>query len=64
MKIVITGGAGFIGSALALELQDKHEVLIVDKMRSSTTFENENLESFGHFKNILDFEGELYVGDI
>ncbi|EAK0952707.1 ADP-glyceromanno-heptose 6-epimerase [Campylobacter lari] len=64
MKIVITGGAGFIGSALALELQDKHEVLIVDKMRSSATFENGNLESFGHFKNILDFEGELYVGDI
>ncbi|AJC90382.1 ADP-L-glycero-D-mannoheptose-6-epimerase [Campylobacter subantarcticus LMG 24377] len=64
MKIVITGGAGFIGSALALELQDKHEVLIVDKMCSSVTFENGNLESFGHFKNILDFEGELYVGDI
>ncbi|WP_257404541.1 ADP-glyceromanno-heptose 6-epimerase [Campylobacter lari] len=64
MKIVITGGAGFIGSALALELQDKHEVLIVDKMRSNATFENGNLESFGHFKNILDFEGELYVGDI
>lgn len=64
MKIVITGGAGFIGSALALELQDKHEVLIVDKMRSSATFENGNLESFGHFKNILDFEGELYAGDI
>ncbi|EAK0446547.1 ADP-glyceromanno-heptose 6-epimerase [Campylobacter lari] len=64
MKIVITGGAGFIGSALALELQNKHEVLIVDKMRSSATFENGNLESFGHFKNILDFEGELYVGDI
>lgn len=50
MKIAITGGAGFIGSQLALNLQDKHEILIIDKMRSSATFENGNLQSFGHFK--------------
>ncbi|AJC87521.1 ADP-glyceromanno-heptose 6-epimerase [Campylobacter insulaenigrae] len=65
MKIVITGGAGFIGSALALKLQEEnHEILIIDKMRSNAKFENGNLESFGHFKNLLDFKGELYVGDI
>lgn len=65
MKVVITGGAGFIGSALALRLQEEnHEILIIDKMRSNAKFENGNLESFGHFKNLLDFKGELYTGDI
>ncbi|EFN3025108.1 NAD-dependent epimerase/dehydratase family protein, partial [Campylobacter jejuni] len=28
MRIAITGGAGFIGSQLALNLQEKHEILI------------------------------------
>lgn len=64
MKIVITGGAGFIGSNLALSLQKKHEILIIDKMRSQERFENGNLKALGHFKNLLDFEGELFVGDI
>ena len=65
MKIVITGGAGFIGSALALELQKQnHEILIIDKMRSNVLLDNGNLESFGHFKNLLDFNGELFVADI
>lgn len=64
MRIAITGGAGFIGSQLALNLQEKHEILIVDKMRSSATFENGNLQSFGHFKNLLEFDGELFAGDI
>ncbi len=64
MRILITGGAGFIGSALALFLQDKNEVLIVDKMRGKERLDNENLECLGHFKNLLDFRGELFVGDI
>lgn len=64
MRVVITGGAGFIGSRLALSLQDEHEVLVVDKMRNEERFSNGNLQSFGHFKNLLDFKGELYVGDI
>lgn len=64
MRVVITGGAGFIGSRLALHLQNDHEVLVVDKMRSEERFSNGNLQSFGHFKNLLEFQGELYVGDI
>ena len=64
MKIAITGAAGFIGSNLALALQEKHEILAIDIMRSNERFENGNLASFGHFKNLLDFKGELYVGDI
>ncbi|NDJ26790.1 ADP-glyceromanno-heptose 6-epimerase [Campylobacter sp. MIT 12-8780] len=64
MKIVITGGAGFIGSQLALALQDKHEILVIDKMRNEEKFSNGNLKSLGHFKNLLGFKGELFVGDI
>ena len=60
MRVAITGGAGFIGQQLALNLQEKHEILIIDKMRSSATFENGNLQSFGHFKNLLEFDGELF----
>lgn len=64
MRVVITGGAGFIGSRLALHLQRDNEILVVDKMRSEERFSNGNLQSFGHFKNLLEFTGELYVGDI
>lgn len=64
MKIAITGGAGFIGSQLALSFQEENEILIIDKMRSGELLENGNLESFGHFKNLLEFDGSLFVGDI
>jgi len=66
-KILITGGAGFIGSNLALHLQKyypKSEIIVFDKFRSEETFSNGNLKSFGHFKNILDFKGEVISGDI
>ena len=66
-SIVITGGAGFIGSALAHyfdeNFKDTH-VLVVDKFRSNETFSNGNLKSFGHFKNLLGFKGEIFAGDI
>ena len=32
MKVVVTGGAGFIGSNLAEELLKKHEVTIIDNL--------------------------------
>ncbi|MCX2683688.1 ADP-glyceromanno-heptose 6-epimerase [Campylobacter sp. MIT 21-1685] len=64
MRIVITGGAGFIGSALALALQEKHEILLIDTMQSSTLLDNGNLKYLGHFKNLLNFQGELFVGNI
>ncbi|MDA3079469.1 MULTISPECIES: ADP-glyceromanno-heptose 6-epimerase [unclassified Campylobacter] len=64
MRIVITGGGGFIGSNLAKHFMAEHEVLVVDSFRSNKTFSNGNLRSFGHFKNLLGFDGEIYCGDI
>ena len=65
--ILITGGAGFIGSNLAFYFQNNHpdaKVVVVDKFRSGETFSNGNLKSFGHFKNLLGFSGEVISGDI
>ena len=64
MRILITGWAGFIGSNLALALQKKHEILMVDRMRGEERFENGNFKFLGHFKNLINYEGELFVGDI
>ncbi len=51
-KILITGGAGFIGSTLALELESKgHSVTILDDYSSA------NIQNLGGFK------GELIIGD-
>jgi len=66
-QVLITGGAGFIGSNLAFYLQEKFpqcEVVVFDKFRSEETFSNGNLKSFGHFKNLLGFRGEVISGDI
>ena len=66
-KVLITGGAGFIGSNLAFYFQNnfpKCEVVVFDKFRNEETFSNGNLKSFGHFKNLLGFHGEVISGDI
>ena len=55
MKIVITGGAGFIGSHLATELiRKKHQVKIIDDLSTGT------LENLSGVKNKIDFK----LGDI
>ena len=58
--ILITGGAGFIGSNLAFYFQNnypKSKIVVLDSFRSGETFSNGNLKSFGHFKNLLGFKG-------
>lgn len=65
--ILITGGAGFIGSNLAFYFQEHHpdaHVVVLDSFRSGQTFSNGNLKSFGHFKNLIGFTGEVISGDI
>ncbi len=54
MKYLVTGGAGFIGSniALALEEERKARVVIVDNFSS------------GHFKNLIGFKGDIVAEDI
>ena len=65
--ILITGGAGFIGSNLAFYFQDNYprsKVVIFDCFRSEETFSNGNLKSFGHFKNLIGFSGDIICGNI
>lgn len=66
-KILITGGAGFIGSNLALTIQarwPKAEVVIFDRFQDGRAFGNGNLISLGHWENLLQFSGEVVCGDI
>ncbi|WP_104691033.1 ADP-glyceromanno-heptose 6-epimerase [Helicobacter heilmannii] len=61
--IVITGGAGFIGSNLAMYFQTHHpkaRVIVIDKFREQTP----PTTSLGHFKNLLNFNGEIITADI
>ena len=65
--ILITGGAGFIGSNLAFYFQEQHpdaKVVVLDSFRSGEKLSNGNLKSFGHFKNLIGFRGEVISGDI
>jgi len=49
MNILITGGAGFIGSNLALVLQEKGgDIVIIDNFSS------------GSFRNLEGFKGDLF----
>jgi len=65
--ILITGGAGFIGSNLVFHLQHnfpKSKIIVFDCFRSEETFHNGKLKSFGHYKNLIGFKGEIICGDI
>lgn len=65
--VLITGGAGFIGSNLAFYFQKHHpeaKIVVLDSFRSSELLSNGNLKSFGHFKNLIGFRGEVISGNI
>ncbi len=55
MRVLITGGAGFIGSNIAFALQGRYpdaKIYVLDDFSS------------GHFKNLIGFKGEVITGDI
>ena len=65
--ILITGGAGFIGSNLAFYFQENYpssHLVVFDCFRSELTFSNGNLQSFGHYKNLIGFTGDVICGSI
>ena len=65
--ILITGGAGFIGSNLAFYFQEnfpKSKIIVFDCFRNEETFHNGNLKSFGHYKNLIGFRGDIICGNI
>jgi ADP-L-glycero-D-manno-heptose 6-epimerase len=67
MNILITGGAGFIGSNLAFEIKKIHpnyRVTIFDKFNTRERRDNDNFKYFGDYKNILGLKAEIIVGDL
>lgn len=65
--VLITGGAGFIGSNLAFYFQETFpecKVIVLDLFRSGEVLSNGNLKSFGHYKNLIGFNGIVISGDI
>lgn len=66
-SILITGGAGFIGSSLATYFQAHHKdtrIIVLDKFRDGECFPSGNPTSLGHFKNLLGFNGDVLALDI
>ncbi|MEK6982299.1 MAG: NAD-dependent epimerase/dehydratase family protein [Candidatus Micrarchaeota archaeon] len=58
MKIIVTGGAGFIGSHLSTKLvQDNHEVIILDNLHTG------NISNIENIKNSVKFY-QKNVGEI
>jgi len=65
--ILITGGAGFIGSNIAFHIQDNFpnaHLIIFDCFRNNSTLTNEGLQSFGHYNNLIGFKGNIICGNI
>ena len=65
--VLITGGAGFIGSNLALYIQNNYpnaRVVVFDRFQDGSKLDSGNLASLGHFKNLEGFRGDIICGDI
>lgn len=65
--ILITGAAGFIGSNLCFYFQNNFSnanIIALDCFRSGQTLSNGNLKSFGHYENLLGFNGHVISADI
>ncbi|MBO4266080.1 MAG: UDP-glucose 4-epimerase GalE [Lachnospiraceae bacterium] len=59
MKILVTGGAGYIGSHTVLQLlREGHDVVVLDNLSNSSR------ESLDRVRELCGREAVLYVGDI
>jgi ADP-L-glycero-D-manno-heptose 6-epimerase len=66
-KILITGGAGFIGSNIAWELQNRFpefSITIFDHFNDGSKRSSGNFNYFGDFRNIIGLKAEIIIGDI
>ncbi len=55
MKILVTGGTGYIGSHTVVELQNKgFEVVIVDNLSNSSADTIDNIEQITHIRPLLE----------
>jgi len=66
-NILITGGAGFIGSNLAFEIQNRfpeYKITIFDKFNVRERRENGNFRYFGDYKNLIGLKAEIITGDL
>ena len=66
-NILITGAAGFIGSNLCFYFQKNYpdaNIIALDCFRNDEKLSNGNLKSFGHFKNLLGFKGQVISANI
>ena len=66
-SILITGGAGFIGSNIAYYFQNnfpKSKIVIFDCFQNNRLLENGNLKSYGHYKNLIKYSGDVICGDV
>ncbi len=67
MRVLITGGAGFVGSNLAIEIQKRfpdYQITIFDKFNNREKRENGNFKYFGDYKNLIGLKAEIIVGDL
>tara|TARA_R110002073_G_scaffold258681_1_gene421654 strand:+ start:2921 stop:3910 length:990 start_codon:yes stop_codon:yes gene_type:complete len=65
--ILITGGAGFIGSNIAFYLQNNYpesRIVVFDIFKNENLFNEFNIKSYGHYKNLIGFKGDIICGDI
>lgn len=67
MNVLITGGAGFIGSNLARYINKNlphYSIVIFDKFNDQSKLDNGNYKYLGDYNNLIGINAEIIIGDI